>query len=112
MAENISSNVLFHFTNSIDRLKNILKIGFCPRYCLEYSLEQDDLDAVSRKCPPTHATPMVCFCDLPLSLIWNHLEEYGHFGIGMEKQWGLDRGLSPVTYTHLRASAREPMLRL
>jgi len=41
---------------------------------------------------------MVCFCDLPLSLIRKHLDEYGQFGIGLDKQWGIRNGVTPVFY--------------
>jgi len=55
---------------------------------------------------------MVCFCDLPLSLILKHLDEYGKFGIGLTKEWGLRNGVAPVTYTHSRARTRQYTLRL
>jgi hypothetical protein len=112
MAENISSNVLFHFTNTFDRLKGILENGFLPRYCPEYTLSPDDRKAASKQRPPLHAIPMVCFCDIPISLIRNHLHEYGHYGIGLCKEWGLKRGLAPVTYTHQNATTLKPMRHL
>ena len=55
---------------------------------------------------------MVCFCDLPLSVIRKHLEAYGNFGIGSEKKWGLRNGAAPVIYTHTRAQTRSPILTL
>jgi hypothetical protein len=112
MADNISSNVLFHFTSSIKYLRNILEYGFQPRYCLEYSLDKDDRDAARQKRPPLRAIPMVCFCDLPLSLIKRHLKEYGPFGIGLDKTWGTRNGVAPVIYTHSRAMTRPSLSRL
>jgi len=112
MSENISSDVLFHFTKSLDYVKDILKNGFSPHYCLEYSLERGDREAASKGLAPTHAVPMVCFCDLPLSLIRKHLKEYGSFGIGLDKKWRLRNGVAPVTYTHAKAQTRQPVLRL
>lgn len=112
MAENVSSSVLFHFTNSMDNLKNILKNGFYPHYCLEYTLDPIDRKAAASRRPPMNAVPMVCFCDLPLSLIRKHLKEYGNFGIGLDKKWGLKNGLTPVLYTHSKAQTRQPVLRL
>jgi hypothetical protein len=42
---------------------------------------------------------MVCFCDLPLSLIKKHLKEYGSFGIGpapsRRKRKGIIFGATP-----------------
>lgn len=100
MSENISSNVLFYFTNSLDSIVDILTNGFYPHYCPEYSFGPlHDKTASSGK-PPTHASPMICFCDLPLSLIRKHLETYGNFGIGLKKEWGIRNGVTPVLYTH------------
>jgi hypothetical protein len=55
---------------------------------------------------------MVCFCDLPLSLIKKHLEEYGPFGIGLDKRWGLKNRVSPILYTHRSAQTLQPILQL
>ena len=52
MAENVSSNVLFHFTRSMEHLKGILKNGFFPRYCPEYTLDTVDRKAASKRRPP------------------------------------------------------------
>lgn len=32
---------------------------------------------------------MVCFCDV-----------YGHYGIGLTKEWGIRNGVSPVLYPY------------
>ena len=55
---------------------------------------------------------MVCFCDLPMSLIQKHLKQYGSFGIGLEKEWGVKNGVAPVIYTHSKAKTRPPVSRL
>jgi hypothetical protein len=112
MSENISSNVLFHFTKSMENLKSILKNGFYPRYCPEYTLDPLDQKAVSDGISPMRAAPLVCFCDLPLSLIRKHLAEYGHFGIGLSKEWGFKHGVTPVIYTHRGAQTFEPISHL
>jgi hypothetical protein len=93
-------------------LKGILKNGFSPRYCLEYTLDSTDRIAASKRQPPCYSIPMVCFCDLPLSLIRKHLDEYGGFGIGLRKSWGVKHGVEPVFYTHSKGQTRRPMLRL
>ena len=89
---NPKSNTLFHFTKSRETLKKILKNGFWPRYCLEDVrwLGYDEHDFV--------AYPMVCFCDIPLSRISDHVGFYGEFGIGLTKQWAQTNGLNPVFY--------------
>ena len=84
---NISSNTLFHFTTKFSYLKNILSDGFWPRYCREYAWNGFDF-----------AVPMTCFCDIPLSQIINHTDNYGGYGIGMKKTWAKGKGITPVMY--------------
>ena len=94
--ETLSSNSLFHFTNSAERLIGILKHTFKPRYCLEdLKMFQtfDDDDSHDEL-----AIPMVCFCDIPLSKIKTHLTFYGNYGIGLTKEWGIKNGVSPLLY--------------
>lgn len=49
------------------------------------------------------AVPMVCFCDIPLSRLTEHVTTYGRFGIGLTKEWGMAKGLTPVLYCHSRS---------
>ncbi|QSS96636.1 abortive infection system antitoxin AbiGi family protein [Psychroflexus sp. ALD_RP9] len=93
----ISSNTLFHFTNSAERIINIIKNGFAPKFCLE-ELGPDLFFKTESK--NESAIPMSCFCDLPLSQIDKHLEFYGSYGIGLSKEWGKQNGLTPLTYIH------------
>ncbi len=87
----ISSNTLFHFTKDLETIKHILNDGyFWPVYCVEYDKGLDrsgEYDAI----------PMVCFCDIPLSQISDHMADYGKFGIGINKQWGKKK-IFPVCY--------------
>ena len=96
MKETLSSNTLFHFTNSGEKLISILKHEFKPRYCLEDmgTFVKDSLYAEEL------AFPMVCFCDIPLSKIKHHLSFYGNFGIGLSKEWGVKNKISPLTYVN------------
>ncbi len=89
---NPKSHTLFHFTKSRETLKLILKNGFWPKYCLEDVswLGYDKYNYV--------AYPMVCFCDIPLSRLSEHVNFYGEFGIGLTKQWAESNGLNPVFY--------------
>ncbi|GAB3102564.1 hypothetical protein G8770_10290 [Aestuariicella hydrocarbonica] len=86
------SHTLFHFTRSSGTLKSILKNGFWPRYCLEDIkwIEDEDNEFV--------AYPMVCFCDIPLSRVEEHVGFYGEFGLGLTKEWALKNGMTPVHY--------------
>jgi hypothetical protein len=96
--ENLSSNSLFHFTNSLNNLVGILENTFLPRYSLEMpnyfkkkAMNQD------------FAYPMVCFCDIPLSKVKRHIGVYGNYGIGLTKEWGIRNNLSPIIYTRKNA---------
>ena len=79
----ISSNSLFHFTNSLNDIKKIFKTGFQPSYCMESN---------------NMAYPMISFCDIPLSQAKNHFEQYGKYVIGLKKEWGVKSKLNPVFY--------------
>lgn len=92
------SNTLFHFTRSIDYLKNILLNGFFPRYCLEDAAFLD-IDYAGY--------PMVCFCDIPISRISEHTSFYGDYGIGLTKDWGIRSQLVPIVYTPPTGPAAE-----
>lgn len=92
----ISTNSVFHFTNSFENLVSILENKFRPHFCLE------DLTIImpdrSHEDDLVLGIPMVCFCDIPLSQATPHLKIYGQYGIGLSKRWALRSGLSPVHY--------------
>ncbi|HDY7662546.1 TPA: hypothetical protein RQJ99_004565 [Vibrio vulnificus] len=87
------SDTLFHFTKNLSFLKDILTNGFWPRYCLEdanwYSTKEGGYFV---------AYPMVCFCDIPLSRVDQHVNFYGNYGIGVTREWAEANDLSPVIY--------------
>ena len=85
---NISSSTLFNFTDNIEHLLNNLEHGI---YC-HTSLE---------KLPGNrHAyeVPFCCFCDIPLSLISEHFEWYGEYGIGLKREYAREHNTQPVHY--------------
>lgn len=87
----ISSNSVIHFTNKIENLKGILNSkGFRLKYCSEH-LKFDGFGL-------PFANPMICFCDIPLSEVKNHIDSYGSYGIGLYKSWAKDSQLNPVLY--------------
>lgn len=86
------SNTLFHFTKKAETLKLILRGGFWPRYCLE------DVSWLGYKEFSYVAYPMVCFCDIPLSRISEHVTFYGDFGLGLTREWAEVHGLNPIFY--------------
>lgn len=84
----ISSTTLFNFTDSIDFLINNLKEGF---YC-SYTYEKLPLRNNG------YRAPMACFCDIPLSLIKEHIDWYGRYGIGIKRTYARENGVHPVWY--------------
>ncbi len=101
------SHTLFHFTKNIDIIKDILKNGFWPKYCLEhsrwYTLDKRDLYI---------AWPIICFCDIPLSRVDEHVNFYGNYGIGVSKEWAQSNGLSPVLYIRENSLQHESLQQL
>lgn len=88
----VSSNTLFHFTREFKYLKQIIEEGLWPRYCIEKKWNGKDL-----------AIPMLCFCDIPLSQVKDHIDEekgYGCYGIGISKSFARDNKITPVTYLY------------
>lgn len=95
----VSSDALFHFTSQPDFLIGILQNEFQPRYCLE---------SVEFTAKSYHiAFPMVCFCDIPLSQIKNHIDIYGYYGIGMKKSWAEKMKLNPILYLRQKSKLAE-----
>jgi hypothetical protein len=43
---------------------------------------------------------MVSFCDIPLSHATKHAGDYGRYAIGLDKNWGMSRNISPVHYIY------------
>lgn len=93
MAGNISADYLFHFTKKLENLASILRDGFTPNYCLEnwQTLDENLLHI---------GIPMVCFCDIPELFIEPHKNKYGPYGIAMDKSWGIEKRITPITYVH------------
>lgn len=82
-------NILFHFTTK-QSLEDILNSTFKVSYARERILGGDLVKEF--------AVPMISFSDLRLSELKDSIGTYGKFGIGMQKQWAIKRGLNPVMY--------------
>ena len=92
----LSTNTLFHFTNSIEVLFKILEEGFWPKYSKETGW-----DGVGK---PQFAIPMVSFCNIPLSQIERHISYYGNYGIGISMDWAVtEENIQPVLYITRKA---------
>lgn len=94
----LSSETLFHYVSDKSYLISILQNNFRPRYVKEeFSFESEELNQI--------ALPMLCFCDITLSSIDEHVKWYGNYGIGMKKEWALNKGLTPVHYYNPKSHA-------
>lgn len=92
----LSSNTLIHFTSTKDALKSILTESFKLKYCQE--------SVVLHGTKATVHIPMISFCDIPLSQIKNHIASYGHYGIGLSREWAVRNRLNPVLYVQGKSS--------
>jgi len=95
----VSANTLFHFTK-IKGLEGILSSqGF---YC-QYSDEHFENILPSKNHYSSTYIPMISFCDLTITQLSNdsvHRNNFGEYGIGLTKEWGIRNRVSPVLYVH------------
>lgn len=102
-----SANVFLHCMKKFEYLKYILENkAFMPRY------NEEIIDYLSVEYKRI-AFPMVCFCDIYLNKLKPHMGEYGEYGIGLSKEWGINNGLQPIFYinqhSELAKSFRETL---
>jgi hypothetical protein len=96
-----SANVLFNFMSKLDYLKIILlNKAIIPRY-YEETIEYLNIDGLKRI-----AFPMTCFCDIHLNKLVPHMSFYGSFGIGLNKGWGVNKGIQPINYINRWSNLR------
>jgi len=91
----ISASTLFHFTDTYEKLSGILRSNFIPQFSLE---DYGSFFLKHRLKILKYAVPMVCFCDIPLSQIREHVKDYGRYAIGLSKEWATRMHLNPVIY--------------
>ncbi|GMQ59931.1 abortive infection system antitoxin AbiGi family protein [Vallitalea sediminicola] len=84
----ISAETLFHFMKEFSFLEDVLNNKLSPRYYKEQSVFFNE---------PVYIL-MKCFCDIPLSLVKKHIEQYGCYAIGFNKKWGMTNRINPINY--------------
>lgn len=84
----ISSTTLFNFTTKLNYLIDNLQNGiFCKNIYEKLPLRNNG-----------YRIPMACFCDIPLSLIKDHFDWYGRYGIGIRRSYARKFGVKPIWY--------------
>lgn len=103
-----SANTLFHFMGKFEFLEMAIKsLKLFPRYNTE---DVHYLGLTAETDIFNIALPMLCFCDINLHQIQNHISGYGSFGIGISKKWGSDAyGIQPINYINQNSYLKNDM---
>lgn len=89
----VQPDTLFHFVSKREYLFEIIKRKMIsPRYCRE------DLSYLKLRNFKQLAYPMVCFCDIGLQRLEQHMDCYGYYGIAFPKHWCMGKGVQGVQY--------------
>ena len=89
-----SANTLFRFFSKPEYLfESLAKQAMIPRY---YGENVDYLNIGYNQI----AYPMVCFCDITVHRLEDHMTLYGKYGIAFSKVWGIKQGIQPVQYVN------------
>lgn len=88
---NISSKTLFHFTSSLDNLKAILSGG------IRYGMFAEKIPIRPHL---AYFVRGISFCNIPLSMVSEHVDWYGKYAIGLRRSLLREQGASPVFYVH------------
>lgn len=114
MSGSLSSDYLFHFTNSFEIVKLILKNGLKVSECQESyeylrssikSLDYSEYDYVGEKERLQNYSNdlnpkirMICFCDIPPELASENIQNYGNYAIDFSNEWGAKNDINPLFY--------------
>jgi hypothetical protein len=96
-----SANSLFRFFDKPQYLFQALKkTALFPRY---YPENVDYLKIEFKQI----AYPMICFCDINIHRLGEHLDLYGKYGIAFSKTWGIGEGIQPLQYINHNSVLRK-----
>lgn len=96
-----SANTLFRFFKKPDYLFTALEnMAMIPRY---YGENVDYLNIGFHQI----AYPMVCFCDINIHKLGEHMNLYGNYGIAFSKSWGINHGIQPLQYVNKHSILRK-----
>lgn len=122
MSSTISSDYIFHFTDSFDAVKGILINGFRlsknkeSLECLRNSISSTDFSEFGFLGEPERLAKyeqelnpeldMVCFCDILPQQATEHMQDYGHYALAFEKDWAAKNDINPVLYINTSNEAK------
>lgn len=87
-----SANTLFRFFTKLDYLiESIKNKAMVPRY---YGENVEYLEIGHHQI----SYPMICFCDITIHRLQEHMNTYGKYGIAFSKSWGISKGIQPLQY--------------
>ena len=77
---------------------DILKTGRLGDFSDKNSLELSYDTKNNLSSNEVYTSNIVCFCDIPLSDLNNHMEHYSQFGVAFDKKYLTNKGATPVFY--------------
>lgn len=105
---NINASSLFHFTKDYGTLQNIIKNGLRYSFAFENLSPKIIANFADPYAPVAKtyqkagvAIPMVSFCDIPITRSLEHIDKYGGYIIGLDKDFIIrfyNLTLNPVIY--------------
>lgn len=94
-----SADTLFKYTKEMKfLLKTIQRKALVPRYVVE-NISYLGIDQ------KLIGIPEKCFCDIKLNYSKVHMNNYGSYGIGFNKRWGIEHGIQPIHYINEKSPA-------
>ena len=95
---NNSANILCNYMKELKFLKIAIKqLALMPRYF------EERIDYYKIQDWTSIAFPMDCFCDIPLSKVALHMDNYGHYGIALKKNNVICRDVQPIHYINVNS---------
>lgn len=92
----LSTDTLLHQTEFENLRQILINKFFKTSYCKE------TFDCKASKMSPSKGNkfvfPMICFSEIPISSLHNHLYRYGNCIIGMKKEWAIFNRMNQVHY--------------
>ena len=99
--------MLLHFTRSFEALASIVGLGFFYLHNETGVLGPAANKAFGIGMADEQSSGMICFTELHPRETRKHRDTYGQFGVGVNKDWLVQRGARKVTYVEIGSSRYE-----